>query len=313
MTGKASNKVSQPIQSLQASDDEAEGILAVPEDLENRFPELKRRYLEYRRQKGFPDLSVEDVVGKLGDLELLQAYRAKPSVAVRNRLVQQNIGLVRKVAHQVSRHCAEPYDDLVQVGSMGLIRAIERFDIGRGYSFSSFAVPYIRGEMQHYLRDRSSSVRIPRRFRELELAHKGRRISQELGEDLGRLPTECEVADALGISAEEWYNVRVSEVKRMLLSLDDAVSAQDDATFSLGDILPDFKYHSFQLAEEDRLRLRQALHELESPTRDILDFVFFQGLTQAETARRMGMSPMTVSRKIKSGLRQLWYVLDVPT
>jgi RNA polymerase sigma-B factor len=143
---------------------------------------------------------------KSNTLELLQAYRTKPSVAVRNRLVQQNIGLVRKVAHQVSRHCAEPYEDLVQVGSMGLIRAVERFDIGRGHSFSSFAVPYIRGEMQHYLRDRSSSVRIPRRFQ--ELARKGRRVSQELGEDLGRLPKECEVADALEISVEEWHDVR---------------------------------------------------------------------------------------------------------
>jgi RNA polymerase sigma-B factor len=247
---------------------------------------------------------------KSNTLELLQAYRTKPTVAVRNRLVQQNIGLVRKVAHQVSRHCAEPYEDLVQVGSMGLIRAVERFDIGRGHSFSSFAVPYIRGEMQHYLRDRSSSVRIPRRFQ--ELARKGRRVSQELGEDLGRLPKECEVADALEISVEEWHDVRLAKVNRMPLSLDAPVSAQDDATFSLGDILPDFKYHSFRLAEEDRLRLRQALHELEGPTRDILDFVFFQDLTQTETARRLGLSPMTVSRKIKSGLRQLWHILDVP-
>jgi RNA polymerase sigma-B factor len=311
MTGKASNKVIQPIQSLQASDDEAEGILAVPEDLESRFPELKRRYLEYRKQKGWPDLPMEEAIEKFDDLELLQAYRAQPSVAVRNRLIQQNIGLVRKVARQVSRHCAEPFENLVQVGSMGLIMAVERFDVGRDHSFSSFAVPYIRGEMQHYLRDRSS-FDIPRRLRELELAHKGRRISQELGEDLGRHPTECEVADALGISAKEWDNVRLSEVKRMLLSLD-AVSTQDDATFSLGDILPEFKDHSFRLAEEDRLRLRQALHELEGPTREILDCVFFQDLTQTETARRLGLSPMTVSRKIKSGLRQLHHILNAPT
>jgi RNA polymerase sigma-B factor len=303
MTGKASNKVSQPIQSLQASDDEAEGILAVPEDLESRFPELKKRY--------FPDLPVEEAIEKFDDLELLQAYRAQPSVAVRNRLIQQNIGLVRKVAHQVSRHCAEPFENLVQVGSMGLIRAVERFDVGRGHSFSSFAVPYIRGEMQHYLRDRSSSVRIPRRFQ--DLARKGRRVSQDLGEALGRLPKEYEVADALEISVEEWYNVRLSEVKRMLLSLDDAMSVQDDATCSLRDILPDSKYHSFRLSKEDRLRLIQALHELESPTREILDFVFFQDLTQIETARRLGLSPMTVSRKIKSGLRQLSHILDAPT
>lgn len=69
MTGKASNKVNQPIQSFQTSDDEAEGILAVPEDLESRFPELKRRYLEHRRQKGFPDLPLDEVVGNFGDLE----------------------------------------------------------------------------------------------------------------------------------------------------------------------------------------------------------------------------------------------------
>ncbi|WP_287128528.1 RNA polymerase sigma factor SigF [Candidatus Cyanaurora vandensis] len=247
---------------------------------------------------------------KVESLELLQAYREKPSVRLRNELVRRNVGLVRKVAHQVSRRCGEPYEDLVQVGCLGLIRAVERFDVSRGHSFSSFAVPYIRGEMQHYLRDRSSAVRIPRRLQ--ELARRGRRAGQEATQALGRTPGEKELADLLEISFEEWRQVKLARSNRLPLSLDAPVNLQEDATFCLGDLLPDYSYQSFCLAEEDRLRLQQALTHLEDSTRQIIEFVFFQDLTQTETARRLGLSPMTVSRRITKGLRELWGVLNSP-
>ncbi|WP_218083127.1 RNA polymerase sigma factor SigF [Anthocerotibacter panamensis] len=245
---------------------------------------------------------------KIESLELLQRYREKPTVHLRNELVRRNVGLVRKVAHQVSRRCSEPYEDLVQVGCLGLIRAVERFDVGRGHSFSSFAVPYIRGEMQHYLRDRSSSVRIPRRLQ--ELARRGRRVGHEAAQDMGHAPCEKELANILEISSEELRQVKLARSNRIPLSLDAPVNVQEDATFCLGDLLPDHSYQSFCLAEEDRMRLQQALTHLEESTRQIIDFVFFQDLTQTETARRLGLSPMTVSRRITKGLRELWGVLN---
>ncbi|HEY9861867.1 MAG TPA: sigma-70 family RNA polymerase sigma factor, partial [Candidatus Obscuribacterales bacterium] len=92
-------------------------------------------------------------------MELLVAYHQNPSVSLRNQLVRLNAGLVRKIAHQVSHQCAEPYEDLEQIGHLGLIRAIERFNPSQGCAFSSFAVPYIRGEMLHFLRDRGNTVK----------------------------------------------------------------------------------------------------------------------------------------------------------
>ena len=101
---------------------------------------------------------------KHNSLELLRQYHQSPSTEKRNQLVQLNIGLVRKEVHHWLNQCTESYDDLLQVGCLGLIRAIERFDLSKGNAFSSFAVPYVRGEIQHYLRDKSPSVRIPRHW-----------------------------------------------------------------------------------------------------------------------------------------------------
>lgn len=110
--------------------------------------------------------------------ELWLAYDRNPTVELRNQLVKLNTGLVRKVAHRVRRQCAEPYEDLEQIGYIGLIRAIERFDPHQGCAFSSFAVPYIRGEMLHFLRDKGSVVKIPRRWQELQ--REGKQISKQL-------------------------------------------------------------------------------------------------------------------------------------
>ncbi|NES20382.1 MAG: sigma-70 family RNA polymerase sigma factor, partial [Symploca sp. SIO3E6] len=127
-------------------------------------------------------------------LQLLQEYQQSNSAEIRNQLVQLNFGLVRKEAHHWVNQCSESYEDLLQVGCIGLIRAIERFNTSRGSAFSSFALPYIRGEIQHYLRDRSYSVRIPRRW--LALRQQSVAITQKLRIKLNRQPTDSEVAAA---------------------------------------------------------------------------------------------------------------------
>lgn len=241
-------------------------------------------------------------------LELLQEYRRLPSSRTRNQLVQMNLGLVRREVNHWVHQCTETYDDLLQVGCLGLIRAIERYDLSRGHAFSSFAIPYIRGEIQHYLRDKSPAIRVPRQW--LELQREGTKATQMLQIRLKRSPTDLEVANALGISLEEWNQAKLASCNRSVLSLDAPVQDEGDGATCLGEIVPDTRYRSFQLAQEDQIRLQQALAKLEEGTRRVLEFVFLYDLTQKETAERMGISPVTVSRRVKKGLGTLKQVMN---
>ncbi len=239
--------------------------------------------------------------------ELLRLYQQNRDPALRNRLVEMNLGLVRKEAHHWSNQCSEGYDDLVQIGCLGLIQAIERFDITRGLAFSSFAMPYIRGEIQHYLRDKSPALRIPRRWTTLQ--RQAKKVIARLRQELGRSPSEAEVREALQLTEQEWQEMELAQQNSLLLSLDAPMQTGEDSVV-LGEIVPDQRYRSFQLAEEDRIRLQHALAKLEERTRKILEFVFFYDLTQKETAERLGISAVTVSRQVKKGLERLAKLLN---
>ncbi|MGB3535408.1 MAG: RNA polymerase sigma factor SigF [Microcoleaceae cyanobacterium] len=240
---------------------------------------------------------------KCYSLALLRQYHQTPCNQIRNQIVQLNIGLVRKEVHHWVKQCTESYEDLMQVGCIGLIRAIERFDLSRGSAFSTFAVPYIRGEIQHYLRDKSPSVRLPRQW--VDLQRQGTEATQHLQIQLNRRPTDTEIAEYLKISVEQWHQVKLARQNRSLLSLDAPVQDHNDRTTPLGELVPDPRYRSFQLAQEDQIRLQQALARLEEGTRRVLEFVFLHDLTQKETAERMGISAVTVSRRVKRGLNSL--------
>ena len=244
---------------------------------------------------------------KSESLQLLRAYQQSPCLEVRNQLVELNIGLVRKEAHHWINQCSECYEDLLQVGSIGLIRAIERFDLTKGHAFSSFAIPYIRGEIQHYLRDKSPSVRMPRRWQALE--RQAVVATRDLQITLKRQPIDSEIAAAIDISLSEWQEIKLACRNRAMLSLDAPVRDEDEGAASLGELVPDTQYRSFQLAQEDQLRLQQALVQLENRTREILEFVFLHDLTQKETADRLGISAVTVSRRVKKGLESLQHLM----
>jgi RNA polymerase sigma-B factor len=244
-------------------------------------------------------------------MELLMSYQQNPTVALRNRLVRLNAGLVRKIAHRISRQCCEPYEDLEQIGYLGLIRAIERFNPSQGYAFSSFAVPYIRGEMLHFLRDRSSSIKVPRRWQDIQ--KEGQRVRAQLTQTLGRQPSDAEIAQQLDIPLNEWREVKLATQNRSPLSLDATVSQQTDSLMTLGDSLPDPHYQHLQVLEEDRQQLQIALSQLEDKTRAAIEFVFFSGLSRKEVAKRIGISPMTVTRHIQRGLEQMTTLMKPQT
>ncbi|PSN20391.1 RNA polymerase subunit sigma [filamentous cyanobacterium CCP5] len=236
-------------------------------------------------------------------MELLMEYKQNPSIRLRNELVRLNAGLVRKIAHRVSHQCSEPYEDLEQIGQIGLIRAIERFNPAQGCAFSSFAVPYIRGEMLHFLRDRGTTVKIPRRWQDLQ--KEAQKVQTELIRRLGRSPNDLEVAEALQVSIEEWREVKMAHKNRLPLSLDATVCQQVDSTITLGDTLPDTHYQLLQCLEEDRQQVQRAMNQLEDKTRAAIEYVFFKGLSRKEVAEKIGVSPMTVTRRIQRGIEEM--------
>lgn len=240
---------------------------------------------------------------KLDTLYLFQQYLSKPTTRVRNQIMELNFGLVKKEAYHWVNQCNESFEDLLQVGSIGLIRAIERFNVEKGSAFSSFAIPYIRGEIQHYLRDKSPTLRIPRRW--LELRQKSIAFVHNFREQHQRQPTNLEIAQYLDVSPKEWQDIKLAYQNRKPLSLDVSVNNDLDTQMSLCDLVADPKYRSFQLVYEDRVRLQQGLSELEERTRSVLEFVFLHDLTQKETAKKLGISVVTVSRQLKKGVNLL--------
>ena len=273
---------------------------------------LQRQYLDNRNE---PTESEEadpqtTISRKQETLEILQAYRANPSIKLRNQLANLNIGLVRREAYHWKNQCQESFEDLMQVGSLGLINAIERFDVSKGNAFSSFAVPYIKGEIQHYLRDKSSTVRMPRAW--LTTYNQGCKIIRNKRAETGREPSSQEIANELGITVSEWYDIKLACQNRSPISLDTPINQSEDSNTSIGDLVTDQKYQSFQLAQEDNLRLQQALDLLEDRTREVVEFVFLKEFTHREVADTLGISAVTVSRQLKKGLIALKKILATP-
>jgi len=240
---------------------------------------------------------------KIDSLYLFQQYQKDQSTKIRNQIMELNFGLVKKEAYHWVNQCNESFEDLLQVGSIGLIRAIERFNVEKGNAFSSFAIPYVRGEIQHYLRDKSPTLRIPRRW--LELRQKSISFIHSFREENNRQPSNSEIAQHLEVSAKEWQDIKLAYQNRKPLSLDVSVNNDLENRTSLGDLVADPKCRSFHLVYEDRLRLQQGLSELEDRTRDVLEFVFLHDLTQKETAKMLDISVVTVSRQLKKGLNLL--------
>jgi RNA polymerase sigma-B factor len=240
--------------------------------------------------------------------DLLVQYYQHPTIEMRNQLVRIHTGLVRKIAHRFRRQCNEPFEDLQQLGFMGLIRAIERFNPEYGCTFSSFAVPYIRGEILHFLRDRSNMLKIPRRWQ--ELYKQGEQIRENVAKEQGYQPDDQEIAKKLSITLQEWSEICLARQNRSLLSLDCIVSQQSDGKLNFSDVLPDPHTQAIQAQEEDRQQVHSALSTLEAKTRQIINLVYYQGVSQRATSAHIGVSPMTVSRRISAGVKQMITMLQ---
>jgi RNA polymerase sigma-B factor len=218
---------------------------------------------------------------------------------VRNTLVELNLALVKFAASRF-RSRSEPMEDIVQVGTIGLIKAIDRFEMSRGVEFPTFAMPTIVGEIKRFFRDTSWSVRVPRRLQELrlDLAKAG----DELAQRLDRSPTVAELAEHLGLSKDEVVEGMAASNAYTASSLD-AQPEEDDAEGALADRIG-YEDHGLEGIEYIE-SLKPLIADLRPRDRKILSLRFVAGMTQSEIGEELGISQMHVSRLLSRTLVRL--------
>jgi RNA polymerase sigma-B factor len=255
---------------------------------------------EHRTGAGYP----RDTEGRGNrareDRRLLERYHRHGDQAAREALVERFLPLARQLARRYQRG-SEPLDDLIQVASLGLLKAIDRFDPERPTAFSSFAVPTILGELKRHFRDRGWSVRVPRDLQ--ELAVRVERVGEELTRQLGRAPSPGEIGEQIGATTEQVLEAREAAGAYRAISLDRPRDEEDESDSGMGDSMG-VEDPGFGLAE-DAATVERLMGVLGDREREVLRLRFVEDLTQSEIGARVGVSQMHVSRLIRQAVERL--------
>jgi RNA polymerase sigma-B factor len=232
------------------------------------------------------------------ETELLRAYHEQGDEKARDKLVEANLPLARAIARRYAGR-GEQLDDLVQVASIGLIKAIDRFDLERGVYFRTYAVPTIVGEIKRHFRDRAWAVHVPRRLKELNQMLSS--LIQDMSAQLGRSPTIAELAQAAGVEEEDVVEALESSRAYTAESLNAPAEegSELDRLQTLGAVEEAFE------RTEDRQLLSSGMEALEPRERRIIQLRFYEGLTQTQIANELGISQMHVSRLIRRALETM--------
>src|SRR5690349_6850708 len=237
---------------------------------------------------------------RVDDKILLRRYHEDGDLQAREQLIEQYMSLVRSLARRYS-YRGEQLEDLVQIGAIGLIKAIDRFDLERGVELTTYATPNIIGEIKRHFRDKGWSVRVPRGLQELNVQLS--RLVEQLTVQLGRSPTVPELAKASGSTEEEVLEPLESGRAYSSLSLSSGVGGDGeedlDPLESIGT-----EEHQYEVSE-DRAILAPGFKVLDERERKILHLRFFEGLTQSQIAQQIGISQMHVSRLIRRSLEKI--------
>ncbi len=221
----------------------------------------------------------------------------------RNRLVRHNIRLVWSVVQRFLNRGYEA-EDLFQIGCIGLLKAVDKFDLSYDVKFSTYAVPMIIGEIQRFLRD-DGMVKVSRSLK--ELANRIRKVKDDLAKELGRVPTVSEIAAEMGVSPEEIVFAR--EANRTPASIHETVYENDGDPITLMDQIAD----ESEEAWFDKITLNEAVNRLSQRERLIVYLRFFKDQTQSEVAKRLGISQVQVSRLEKKIIQKIRQELEPPS
>lgn len=233
---------------------------------------------------------------------LVLRYLERPRPELRDLILVQFSPLVERIARRFSG--LEAQEDLVQVGFVGLLNALSKYDPAAGVRFNTYATHLIAGEMKHYLRDRSQTIRQPAWLQELR--HKVNKVVGLLQAEYGRQPSAAEVATVVGISTSAVEEVFQTQEMLKLTSLDQAVGEDDSSDI---DQLDSGDFCKEQLSVEDRVVLESAMQQLRDVERDVLTLFHFDALNQTEIANRLGISCNYVSHILRQSLGKLRRIL----
>ena len=218
----------------------------------------------------------------------------------RDALVHLHLPLVEHCARRF-RNRGEPFDDLLQVGTIGLLKSIDRFDPDRGVEFSTYATPTIIGEIKRYFRDKGWAIRVPRRLQEMRMMIGT--ATSELSQSLGRSPTPREIAERIGVTVDDVMEGIESSNAYSTLSLDAGSDGSDEGGPSMLDAIgqDDAALEHVEIRES----IKPLLEQLPAREKQILMLRFFRGMTQSQIAAEIGVSQMHVSRLLNRTLEQL--------
>lgn len=237
--------------------------------------------------------------------ELFRRFKEEGDMDAREKLVMSHLNLVRFIANKFKNR-GEPIDDLIQVGYLGLLKAIDRFDPSRGLEFTTFATPTIMGEIKRHFRDKGWSVRVPRRLQ--ELSAKVNQATDTLTSQLQRPPTIAEIADYLDATVDEVLEAMESSSAYSSVSLEAPSGADDDDTPS---VIDRYATEDSDLAfTDDRIIIEEALASFSPREREVIEMRFLKGMTQIEIAEKLGISQVQVSRLLRRTLKKIQDKID---
>lgn len=225
---------------------------------------------------------------------------------LQNLIVVASMPFVKKIACGLARRATDPVDDLIQVGSVGLIKAIEFYNPEMGAKFKTYATYLITGEIRHYLRDKASMIKAPREIQ--ELAFRINTMIKQLTEG-GQEPTSEQVAEAMSMPVNRVNDIIEVDRRKSTISLDQPVILDNDDTLSLADKIPSGDYQEFLNSYEEKIMLSKAISKLKPKLREVIELSYYKDLNQREISEQLNISQMQVSRRLRQALDEMYKII----
>ena len=247
------------------------------------------------------ELNFEDVQQWL--LEYKTTSNLQTKNQLKNLIVVTCLSLVKRIAKGLGRRSTDPVEDIIQVGSLGLIKAIDFYKPEMHTNFKSYATYFITGEIKHYIRDKVAMIKPSREMQ--ELAYRIATLTKQLTEALGEEPTNEQLAQALELPIKKVQEV-IEVDRRKTISLDQFINDSDENGMTYSDKLAEENYQDSLNLQEDKIMLKAALESLPMLQRQVIEMSYFEDMTQKSIGEKLNMSQIQVSRTIKKALDELF-------